>query len=72
MTLEYKVPREFLETKPLTIAYIRDSVRRNVYIGDLFEALTFMLTQYDIINSRLQHYTKPTTYNVISSKGDVV
>lgn len=65
------MPREFLEGKPLTVAYIRDSIRRNVYVGDLFEALAFMLTQYDIVNTRLKAYTKPTEY-VTQYKGDVV
>lgn len=38
--------------QPLTVAYIRDSVRKKSYVGDLFEALTFMLEQYDIVNNK--------------------
>lgn len=72
-TLQYEVPKRFLENKPLTIAYIRDSIRRNTYTGDLFEALEFMLLQYDIVNTRLKEYTNPTEYKVVDSfKGDVV
>lgn len=69
--VDYKVPRDFLESRPLTVAYIRDGIRRNCYVGDLFEALDFMLTQYDIVNTRLKAYTKPTEY-VTQYKGDVV
>lgn len=73
-TLEYKVPKRFLENKPLTLAYIRDSVRSNAYVGDLFEALEFMLLQYDIVNNRLKQYTNPTEYKIVSDsrKFDVV
>lgn len=47
---------------PLTIAYIRNELRNNRYGGDLFEALQFMLEQYDQVNSKLKVYTKPITY----------
>lgn len=56
--------------QPLTIAYIRDQVRRNQYIGDMFEGLQFLLQQYDIVNDRLKAYTRPQEYNV-KFKGDV-
>lgn len=59
-------------SEPLTIAYIRDSIRKNSYAGDLFEALEFMLTQYDIVNDRLRSYTKPTEYKVYKTGADVV
>ena len=37
-----------MEKNPkLTIAYIRDSVRRGCHAGDLFQALIFMLSEYD-------------------------
>lgn len=60
--------------QPLTIAYIRDSIRKKSYAGDLFEALEFMLVNYDIVNQRLQHYTRPTEYKVVldSRRIDVV
>jgi hypothetical protein len=61
--------------QPITIAEIRDSVRKKSYTGDLFEALSFMLTQYDIVNSRLKAYTQPTEYNIVDKNkhfcGDV-
>lgn len=58
--------------QPLTVAFIRDSIRKKQYIGDLFEALSFMLTQYDIVNDRLRSYTKPTEYKIYKTGEDVV
>jgi hypothetical protein len=57
-----------------TLAYIRDSVRRGSYTGDLFDALEFLLSEYDTVYSKLKLYTKPVEYSVHSGpyKGDVV
>lgn len=53
---------------PLTIAEIRDSLRHNAYVGDLFEALRFLLQEYDTVNERLKTYTRPTEYTFQTSK----
>lgn len=50
--------------EPLTVAYIRDELRNNRYGGDLFDALRFMLKEYDTLNSKLKTYTKPSEYTV--------
>lgn len=57
-------------TSDLTVAYIRDSVRKNAYVGDVFEALTFMLNEYDKVYGALRRFTKPVEYNVTGA--DVV
>ena len=48
----------------LTVAYIRNELRRNQYCGDLFDALRFMLKEYDEVNSKLKLYTKPREYTI--------
>ena len=64
---------EKFRDQPLTVAYIRDAIRKKAYVGDLFEALEFMLKQYDIVNSRLKDYTRPTEYRFVDKfSGDVV
>lgn len=55
-----------------TIAYVRDAVRKGAYVGDLFEALEFMLQEYDFINSKLRVYTQPVEYSVSRTGADVV
>ena len=50
--------------QPLTVAFIRDELRNNRFQGDLFDALRYMLDQYDNVNGRLKTYTKPREYNV--------
>lgn len=64
---KYRDPR-----KQLTLAYVRDAVRKGAYVGDLFEALKFMLTNYDVINNRLHSYTHPTEYVVQRQTGEDV
>lgn len=48
----------------LTVAFIRDELRRNQYSGDLFEALKYLLMKYDEQNTMLRAYTKPREYTV--------
>ena len=55
-----------------TIAYVRDAVRKNAYVGDMFEALEFMLQEYDYLNAKLKTYTKPVEYTVNHTGADVV
>lgn len=53
------------EKSPYTVAYIRDELRRNQFQGDIFEALEFLLREYDTVNRKLQFYTKPREYDVV-------
>lgn len=56
--------KPFGNPKPLTVAYIRDELRNNRYVGDLFEALTFLLGEYDTVWSKYRAIVKPTEYRV--------
>ena len=62
--------KEFITSQPLTIAYIRDSLRRNEYVGDMFEGLQFMLDQYDEVYKRLRMVTKPDEWIVVNKPID--
>lgn len=61
--------RAFRDTPP-TIAEIRDAIRNHAYSGDLFEALAFLLTEYDNLNSHLKFYTRPVEYITIPGTSD--
>lgn len=45
-------------TGDLTVEYIRSELAKNRYIGDLFEALQFMLDEYDVQDIFIRGYRK--------------
>lgn len=47
--------------QPPTIDYIRDELRHNRYTGDLFDALVFLLKEYDNLAS--SYYND--TYHIV-------
>lgn len=56
--------RKFLGPTNLTIAYIRDELRNNRYTGNTFDALVFMLQQYDEVYAKYKRIMNPQEYSV--------